>query len=340
MERRVLLGLLFLVVLLALCLYWGAPRIQQDIRDRSVATATDAGYDASMVSVSGRDVRLTGTVASEAEKTRLLELIADLRGVYRVDDRLTVDPHAGSSVPLSLAKKGSVLTLQGRVTRQAHGEMLTQARSVWGAGNVIDNIDVDPSAPGWNLDLLGKMLDLLQGRKGDLGLDFFGDRLEVSGELLSALGKQRLLGRLQEVFPELEVSGDGLVVRPASNPLEQLQVQLDAELADRVIEFETGSDSVTAAGREVLDSVLALLDGNEARVIIAGHTDSTGDFDGNMALSRRRAEAVKAYFVDAGLPASRFETSGYGSTRPIADNNSSEGRSRNRRTEFDVLEEN
>ena len=333
------MGLLLLAVLVALCLYCGAPRIQQDINDRSVAAVTDAGYDAAMVSVSGRDVTLTGTVASAEERDRLMEMVAGLRGVRKVDDQLTVDPRAGIIDPFSLVTTRRQVTLRGRMTQQAHDDLLAKAHEIWGAENVIDEIEIDAAAPGWNLDLLAKLIDVLKGRRGNLNLDFFGDRLEIGGELLSDLGRRRLLGRLQAVFPGLEILGDGLVLRTAATPMEELQVRLDTELADKIIEFETDSDNLTPAGRAVLDSVVAMLEGNDAHVAISGHTDATGDFEHNMDLSRRRAEAVKGYLAGSGLAAERFVTSWYGSTRPIADNQTDEGRSRNRRTELDVLEE-
>ncbi len=340
MGRRTLLGLLALAALVVLCLYCGAPRIQQDIHDRSVAAVEGAGYDASLVSVDGRDVTLTGTVPSEAERERLVNLLSGLEGVRAVDDQLTVGAFAGIADPLQLLKQRQAITLRGRMTQQAHDDLLAKAHEIWGVDNVIDEIEIDSSAPGWNLDVLGNLLDILKGRRGALNLDFFGDRLEVNGELLSDLRKRRLLGRLQTAFPGLDILGEGLVLRAAASPLEELQLQLDTELADKIIEFETDSDNLTAAGQAVLDSVVAMLTGNEARIAISGHTDSTGDFDHNMDLSRRRAEAVKNYLVGNGLAASRFETSWFGSTRPIANNDTPEGRSRNRRTELDVLEEN
>ena len=74
-----------------------------------------------------------------------------------------------------------------------------------------------------------------------------------------------------------------------------------------------------------------------ATVLISGHTDSYGEADYNMNLSRRRAESVKNYLIKAGIQAGRISAVGYGEERPVGDNRSPQGRSINRRTEFAIL---
>ena len=69
---------------------------------------------------------------------------------------------------------------------------------------------------------------------------------------------------------------------------------------------------------------------------IAGHTDADGEVAFNQELSERRAQAVTDYLVKAGLPASRFTPVGYGSTQPLAGNNTDEGKAQNRRIDFVV----
>ncbi len=74
------------------------------------------------------------------------------------------------------------------------------------------------------------------------------------------------------------------------------------------------------------------------RVEVSGHTDSTGSADHNVELSQERAAAVKAYLVEAGVEDTRIQTRGAGADEPIDTNNSKEGRARNRRIEFRILE--
>jgi outer membrane protein OmpA-like peptidoglycan-associated protein len=74
------------------------------------------------------------------------------------------------------------------------------------------------------------------------------------------------------------------------------------------------------------------------RIEIQGHTDDVGSEQDNLALSQNRAEAVRKYLLTQGVAATRIEAKGYGESQPVADNESEEGRARNRRTEFKVLE--
>ena len=69
---------------------------------------------------------------------------------------------------------------------------------------------------------------------------------------------------------------------------------------------------------------------------ISGHTDNVGDDDKNMLLSKKRAESLKNYLVSKGIDASRLNTFYYGETKPIADNNTPEGRKKNRRVEMKI----
>ena len=65
-----------------------------------------------------------------------------------------------------------------------------------------------------------------------------------------------------------------------------------------------------------------------------GHTDNSGTDAMNIPLSEKRAAAVKAYLIKKGLTNNRVESKGYGSAKPIADNNTNEGKSKNRRVEI------
>jgi OOP family OmpA-OmpF porin len=82
-------------------------------------------------------------------------------------------------------------------------------------------------------------------------------------------------------------------------------------------------------------SALNKVSGKKIRII--GHTDSSGDTNKNLLLSQQRAEAVKAYLIAKNLPAHLLSTEGSGSSKPVADNATAEGRKRNRRIEFEVL---
>lgn len=101
------------------------------------------------------------------------------------------------------------------------------------------------------------------------------------------------------------------------------------------IDFESDKADLYIESLIILDQVAASLrDWPEVKVEIGGHTDSTGDAKRNLELSRRRAESVRAYLVSKGVDASRLSAKGYGESKPAADNNTPDGKAKNRRIEL------
>jgi OOP family OmpA-OmpF porin len=105
----------------------------------------------------------------------------------------------------------------------------------------------------------------------------------------------------------------------------------------RAIDFEFNSTQLTAPAQRTLDEVAAaLLTQPELNVEVQGHTDSIGTDAYNLGLSQRRAAAVKAYLISKGLNATALTAQGYGKAKPIASNDTAEGRAQNRRVAFEV----
>ncbi|MGM0628099.1 MAG: OmpA family protein, partial [Candidatus Fermentibacterota bacterium] len=105
------------------------------------------------------------------------------------------------------------------------------------------------------------------------------------------------------------------------------------------IYFEVGSSTIQSQSYDVLDQIVEMLKENEdARVQIAGHTDSDGSASYNQQLSEQRAASVFQYLVNHGISASRLETIGFGESQPAVPNTSAANKAQNRRIEFTVLE--
>jgi len=105
------------------------------------------------------------------------------------------------------------------------------------------------------------------------------------------------------------------------------------------VNFDTNKDTIKTDGREKLDRAADILKKyTDLRVEVSGHTDSKGGYKYNVDLSKRRAESVKRYLIDHGIDANRIETRGAGPDEPIDTNDTPEGRARNRRIEFKLLE--
>lgn len=104
------------------------------------------------------------------------------------------------------------------------------------------------------------------------------------------------------------------------------------------VHFDLNSANLTQESYSILDHVAEeLRDNPHVRVEIQGHTDEIGTAEYNQDLSQRRAETVRAYLVSKGIKEDRLVAKGYGSTRPVAKNDTEEGRAKNRRVELKKL---
>ena len=117
----------------------------------------------------------------------------------------------------------------------------------------------------------------------------------------------------------------------------QLETQISAEGRVRLdgVNFDFNSDVLQAASRPLLDQLVAVLKGKpDWKITLEGHTDNIGGPTFNKSLSDRRAKAVMAYLVNAGVPAARLTAVGFSSDKPVASNDTVGGRAQNRRVEL------
>lgn len=113
------------------------------------------------------------------------------------------------------------------------------------------------------------------------------------------------------------------------------QITLAVSSKSYSIEFETGSANIKAASYKLLDEIFqSAVVAEGLKIGVYGHTDNSGSEAVNIPLSEKRANSVKAYLQKKGLADNRVEAKGFGSTKPIADNDSETGKSKNRRVEI------
>lgn len=117
--------------------------------------------------------------------------------------------------------------------------------------------------------------------------------------------------------------------------------EIKKEVIDKInyaaknVYFNTASAKLLAKSYKPLNDVVAILKADESLLLsIDGHTDAQGNDEYNQKLSENRAKAVKDYLVSKGISESRLTSTGYGETKPVADNNTAAGRAKNRRTEM------
>ncbi|WP_156962999.1 OmpA family protein [Aerolutibacter daejeonensis] len=221
-------------------------------------------------------------------------------------------------------------TVPDEATRVA---VLARLRALYGEARVVDRIEVDNvvAPPNWQshvVNLLGD--DLRQVSGGQLEVN--GNVVRVQGEVGNEAQRQQLASRMSTSLNRTWTVHNVLRVGGSK------QAVLDQALANRTIEFQSGSANLTAQGIAVLEQMAAAMRSiGTARVRISGHTDNVGARAANVTLSQSRADAVRRYLESAGIEASRMTVQGLGPDRPVADNSSADGRARNRRIEFTVL---
>jgi OmpA-OmpF porin, OOP family len=103
------------------------------------------------------------------------------------------------------------------------------------------------------------------------------------------------------------------------------------------LNFNTGTTQLTPESQPTVSSLVVILKAYPStEVQLVGHTDNTGDAAANMKLSQDRASAVRDMLVNGGVDGNRITTAGYGQDKPVASNDTEEGRAKNRRTELVV----
>jgi len=118
-----------------------------------------------------------------------------------------------------------------------------------------------------------------------------------------------------------------------------VKVKVGKKVVLNNILFESGKSVLTIGSYTEIDRLLNILqDSPKMRIEISGHTDNTGSEPINFKLSEARAKTVMDYLVKKGIAQSRIEFRGFGSLQPISDNATPQGRAKNRRVEFKILE--
>jgi outer membrane protein OmpA-like peptidoglycan-associated protein len=151
-----------------------------------------------------------------------------------------------------------------------------------------------------------------------------------------------------------DTDGDGIVDAKDACPREKGEASADPKLNGcpkgvrvegeqivilQQVSFATGKEVIQSDSFGLLQQIADVMQQHPeiARVAVDGHTDNKGPERANVELSRRRAAAVERWLVEHGVDARRLEARGFGPRRPIADNKTDAGRSKNRRVEFQIL---
>ncbi len=330
---------LFGTLLPILCLWHHGPKIEADLTARVSAALTGVGFDPNRVfmRVDGRDVIFSGEMDAALDQEKMIAAAEGLWGVRRVVNQLHVFERVPSS--LKLTATGGAASLEGVLPdMQSLDRVVETLGKVYGQGRIADQLRIDSKArePQWT-DALPEFLSQLDPA------DALSVEISEAGVLLtgtvSSKKKRDILGEhAQALSGDLAVDNQIEVVITQEAQMKEAQESLQSlDLPE--IKFQKLSSNLTEAGSRILDVVSGVLKKYPTvKVEIGGHTDAQGDAEFNMILSRNRANSVYHYLVSKGLDPARLEIQGYGETLALADNDTPEGRAKNRRIEFKVIQ--
>jgi OOP family OmpA-OmpF porin len=242
---------------------------------------------------------------------------------------------ATPAAPAQVAAPAGPVVASGTVPDESSkAAVLARLRELYGEANVVDQIGVGQVAlpVNWN-GYVHKLIgpNLKQISRGALIID--GNVVSVRGDVANEAQRQKIASDIATSLNSTYTVNNGLRVASAGQDV------LDRALANRIIEFESGKASITASGRAILDEMsVAMQTLRERKIAVIGHTDNQGPEAHNQSLSQARAEAVRLYLAAKGISADAISASGKGAGQPIANNESAEGRARNRRIEFWIVQ--
>lgn len=354
-------GLVALAGLVALMLMgWSVIAVQAvegSARLAAQRALLQAGEDWVEVEMSGQVVRLKGAAPSPEAGLRAVEAVRAARvttwlGAFnpaaRVTTRFTYPAEPARANMLSPAQarpparfllrlNAGRLMLGGEIgSAEAARQIELQARARLAPpfmGDVTNRLQVTgaPAMAGYEEVMLRAIdgLSMCESGTASFADETFSFSCEASDEKVGAIAALVRAG--------LPLGGFGVVEILPREAARSCEEDLAELLKAARIEFAPGSALLNVASLPVLDLAAAAAIDCPGTLRIEGHTDSTGSAEVNEALSLRRAEAVRAALIARGVPAQRLVAAGFGAALPAGDNDTEEGRARNRRIEIRVV---
>lgn len=214
----------------------------------------------------------------------------------------------------SAAERERIVSLAGGYFEQVHDQMQISNESA--------GADYAPAADR-AIAVVGR---LVSGQASWSGEQLSVSGAAHSGDVAAARAEFDAAGR-----PGMPGRFDVTTLEDGAGALKKCNLAFDAALSTGTIRFRTGSATIDAGNEILLQSLASLAGDCPGMLTIEGHTDSRGDANMNKALSLARASAVRDALAALGIETGRMTAIGYGEAQPVADNDTSEGRARNRR---------
>lgn len=346
--------------------------VEADIQTRTEEKLKAANHEGVEVSLQGRgrDVLLSGMAVSDEAKADAIKIARAVNGVRVVDDQITVTAPLASS-EVAIEKVDGTATLRGKLpSQQAIDELVAAGAATFGQENLRNELQLSEGVAdaGWLSSVVAVMPEMAGMNKAMFKVNDEGASL--TGEVPEAGLKDSIMAALAKWFggtsqadlmvadtsamdaeaeaaaraeAEAAARAEAEAEAVAKTEADRLACQksLNDTMAGKSILFATNKADIREASHALLGEIGVVLERCKSVVTVKGltidgHTDDRGDAEYNQGLSQRRADAVKAYLVTQGVNASLITANGHGETKPVASNDTAEGRAQNRRITFTI----
>ncbi len=351
-----LLPIAVVSALLAVVLWWGVNStsdIEQDIALRANAVIEKVSPEAK-VEVDGRDVRVFGETESDELRDRTGDFVSDVQGVrasrneLRVAALTEVEPTPPPPPPepevidngfnFNATYDSEKLAMSGIVDTVAAANMLKSMPERLPPGLAFENeVETGSDVLIFSPEKLETgIATLTQLKRGDLKID---------DEVFSLSGIADNQTRIDQIRKQIATSKSILeplevVINVEVDPNQRLSAECKAQfgtaMENNVVHYVTAQHRIRDQYLENLNYIANTAVKCDAHVLIEGHADEVGKENYNQGLSVRRATTAREFLIEKGVPESRIEAFGYGEFRPVASNETPEGKAKNRRVEIHI----
>ncbi|MGD9836362.1 MAG: OmpA family protein [Afipia sp.] len=289
------------------------------------------------ITLSDNSVSLTGMARELGNREAIQAALRNLPEGFSVkENTIKAPPYVFQANKDPVA---NTVTLAGFVPdNNVHAAIVAAVGRKFFSEKLVDNLKASIGAPqGFQNAAIAALGALSRVSTGSLVMS---DReVKLSGDALYAVAADQIKGSIGGELPQGWTAKAEVSVKPVASAVDPTVCQqLFFELLGKAkIRFDSGKATIDKDSMGLLDRLIeTALRCPTANIEVAGHTDSDGDNSANMALSEKRAQAVADYLVKAGLPTDRLRAVGYGSSQPVAANDTDEGKAKNRRIDFVV----
>ena len=289
------------------------------------------------ITLSDNNVTLTGMAREIGNREAIQAALKNLPEGFSVkENAIKAPPYVFQATKDPVA---NTVTLAGYVPdNNVHAAIVAAVGRKFFSEKLVDNLKASVGAPqGFQNAVVAALGALSRVSTGSLVIS---DReAKLSGDALYAVAADQIRGGIGGELPQGWTAKAEVSVKPVASAVDptvcqQLFFEL---LAKAKIRFDSGRATIDKDSMGLLDKLIeTALRCPNANIEVAGHTDTDGDNNNNMALSEKRAQAVADYLIKAGLPPDRLKAVGYGSSQHVAANDTDEGKAKNRRIDFVV----